>query len=227
MGSTRATDHMRARPLVALAAAAASSLALGWLLGRTLRTAGATDEEVAARLPGDHLVPTQDLVSTRARTLPAPPERVWPWLAQMGHGRAGWYSLDAVEALLGVARATAADGTTSRRSLHELVPRHQVTAVGDRVPLSPRSDLAVAAIAPPEHLVLVLHAGGGRWGLDWCWTWQLRAAAGGTTRLVVRTRVAVTPRLLAPAVRLLLDPGHAVMELVQLRNLARRVEAAT
>jgi hypothetical protein len=57
---------------------------------------GATDEEVGAAMPGDDLIP--DAASTtRAISIAAPPEQVWPWLAQLGFGRAGWYSYDWID----------------------------------------------------------------------------------------------------------------------------------
>lgn len=51
----------------------------------------ARPDEVAARLPGDGIVPDAQVTMDRAFDLPAPPETVWPWLAQLGKNRAGWY----------------------------------------------------------------------------------------------------------------------------------------
>ena len=39
---------------------------------------GATDEEVARSLPGDSIVEKADFNATRAITIDAPPELVWP-----------------------------------------------------------------------------------------------------------------------------------------------------
>jgi len=47
---------------------------------------------VPRHLPGDDLVGTPIVAGTRAITIDAPPELVWPWLIQQGFGRAGWYS---------------------------------------------------------------------------------------------------------------------------------------
>jgi hypothetical protein len=60
-------------------------------------TWGATEEEMGRAYPGDEIVPDSDGGATMATILPAPPERVWPWLVQMGRGRAGWYSWDWVD----------------------------------------------------------------------------------------------------------------------------------
>lgn len=43
-------------------------------------------------LPGDDLVPAPVLQTTRAVMIDAPPQQVWPWLVQVGQGRAGFYS---------------------------------------------------------------------------------------------------------------------------------------
>jgi len=204
-------------------AATAGTVGLTLLLGQVLRHAGATRDEATATLPGDAHLPDATSVTTRAATLPGPPDTVWPWLVQIGHGRAGWYALDELEALAGVARATADDGTTSWRSLDHVAARHQALAVGDRVPLSRSSHLDVVALEEQRHLVLALDAGGGAWRFTWCWAFVLRPLPGGRTRLLLRTRVAAHPRWLAALVHVALDPGHGLMELVQLRNLRRRV----
>ena len=62
----------------------AGALVLSPVLRSWYNRWGATSAEVTQRLPGDELVPTPMLGYTRAITIQAPPERVWPWLAQMG-----------------------------------------------------------------------------------------------------------------------------------------------
>lgn len=52
---------------------------------------GATSEEVARSMPGDEVVNAPTFNATRAVTVAASPEAIWPWLAQIGFGRAGWY----------------------------------------------------------------------------------------------------------------------------------------
>jgi len=52
----------------------------------------ATADERRMPLPGDAMVPYPMLVTTHAVTINAPPRQVWPWLVQIGHGRAGFYS---------------------------------------------------------------------------------------------------------------------------------------
>src|SRR5664279_1385060 len=83
----RALRMVGARSVVsAIAVVGGIGLLRRWSLGY-----GSTDEERAMLLPGDEQVPEPDLVSTRAITIQAAPARVWPWLVQLGQGRAGFY----------------------------------------------------------------------------------------------------------------------------------------
>jgi hypothetical protein len=85
---------------------------------------GATKAEVAAAMPGDDLVPGCQYRTTRAVTIAAGPEDVWPWLVQVGYGRAGFYSLDLLDNL-------------GRPSAQQLLPQFQHLEVGQWVPMSP------------------------------------------------------------------------------------------
>src|SRR5207248_2313440 len=62
---------------------------------------GATSEVNTKQLPGDELVPQPEIQSTRAITVNAPAEEVWPWLAQVGQDRGGFYSYEWLENLAG------------------------------------------------------------------------------------------------------------------------------
>ena len=202
------------------AALAASGLLLVGA-ARLGRNAGALPSEVAATLPGDDLAPAATSVTTRAVEIAAPPAAVWPWLVQMGYGRGGWYAIDALERLLGVGEF--ATGGSADRVVEEL----QGLQLGDRVPLSEDLHLVVAHLDPARALVLVLPAG----PLRWVWSFVLfpRGGAEGTpvtgTRLVVRTRMGAAAGWVRPLVPPL-KVGHAVMELVQLTRLRRRIETA-
>ncbi|MGE5286098.1 MAG: hypothetical protein ACM3ML_02630, partial [Micromonosporaceae bacterium] len=89
----------RAARLVAAGGAACTMLVVyaRWVRPRLLAW-GATAEEVSRAYPGDEFIPRADGgVFTMATTLPAPPEKVWPWLVQMGGERAGFYSWDRLD----------------------------------------------------------------------------------------------------------------------------------
>ncbi len=138
------------RPFVAGLVAAVGVIAL--YRGRLrpwMYTWGAAEVEVTAVLPGDELVSTSTPRTTRAVTIDAPLHDVWPWLAQIGEGRAGFYSYSLLERAVG-ARIHNSD------VIH---PEWQNVRVGDTVWLAQRyGDRArqvIAAVKPMSHLVLV------------------------------------------------------------------------
>jgi len=100
-------------------------------------------------LPGDELVEPGAPRTTRAVTIDAPPEAVWPWLAQIGEDRGGFYSYDWLERLVGAKMHNA-------RAVH---PEWQNLGVGDTVWLARRygqnASQVVAAAEPKSHLVLM------------------------------------------------------------------------
>lgn len=170
---------------------------------------GATPAEIAGPVVGDHLCPEARLVATRSITLAAPPHEVFPWIRQMGFGRAGWYSYDWIDNL-------------GRRSATSVHPEWQHVSTGDTVPSGP-IDFEAALVEPPRAFVLRL-APGGRVTRRMCFTlaYDLRDHPQGT-RLVTRLRA----RIDVPGGRLLerfvLGPGDGVMLRRQLLGLARRV----
>ena len=134
---------------------------------------GATPEEAAMPLPGDAQLPTAQFVATRAITVDAPPEAVWPWIVQVGSGRAGWYSNDLLDNL-------------GRPSATAIVPGLQSLEVGQWVPLSPFGP-------PSERTAFTVDSfAAGEWLLwtkpDSTWAWNLTPTRGGGTRLVNRVR---------------------------------------
>jgi hypothetical protein len=175
----------------------------------TLRNWGATPDEIASSMPGDDLCPEATLVATRAITLKAPPEQVFPWLRQMGFRRAGWYSYDLLDNL-------------GRRSARRIHPEWQGLTAGDHVPGGP-IDFVAAVVDLPHSLVLALGGRDEPRRITFTLAYDLRPAGAGT-RLVTRVRA----RLAFPAgrqlERLVLGPGDGIMVHRQLLNLARRVD---
>jgi hypothetical protein len=108
---------------------------LGW---------GATAQETEGALPGDDLIGDSDLTATRAITVRATADRVWPWIAQLGQGRGGFYSYDSLENLLGC----------DIHSADRIVPEWQGVAVGDEVKLYPDGPLDVVAVEPGRSFVI-------------------------------------------------------------------------
>ena len=141
---------------------------------------GATDEEVNTALPGDELVPHADLTATRAVTVRASADGVWPWIAQLGQGRGGFYSYDFLENLVGC----------DIHSADRIVPEWQPIDEGDEVSLHPEVGLSVALVEPGRSLVLRGGIPLGRVPAPYEFTWALvlRDEPGRGSRLVVRER---------------------------------------
>ena len=197
--------------VIAVGAAAAYVLAVRpWQLRW-----GATDQESDRPLPGDALIANPDLTATRAITVGTSADRVWPWIAQLGQGRGGFYSYDALENLVGC----------DIHSADQIVPQWQDLKVGDQVKLHPEVGLDIAVVEPGRALVL---RGGVPMGAtpppyDFTWTFVLHEQPDETTRLLVRERYAYTQRW-AP---LLVEPVAVVafvMSQRMLRGIRDRAE---
>lgn len=198
-------------------------------------TCAASLQERLEAMPGDELVPEAVVCSTHAICVAAPPERVWPWLAQMGARRAGWYSHDWID-------------NGGAPSAAEILPELQRLRVGDVIAGTPVSadGFVVSEVDPPRRLVLVWPAPD-----DGClasWTFLLRPGPGGDrTRLLVRARLSrrvlrpstsarkpltfvericrALPHVPVPVVRAMAAVGHGFMQTTQLRNIKRRAES--
>ena len=169
----------------------------------------------ASLFSGDDLITDPDLTATRAITIQAPASQVWPWIVQLGQGRAGFYSYDFLENLIGC----------GIHSADRVVPEWQDLKPGDQVRLAPQAGLAVAHLEAARSLVL---RGGVTMGkaappYDFTWAFVLNDEPDGATRLLVRERYAYT----RPWARLLFEPAAAVsfmMSQKMLRGIRDRAE---
>jgi hypothetical protein len=176
----------------------------------------ATPAERTRPLPGDQFISAPLMSLTHAVTVPGSSEDVWPWLVQMGAGRAGWYSYDFID-------------NGGRPSAVRLLPQFQAVAVGDILPALPGATegFIVVAYEPERFLVLAWPEGPGTYMTTW--TFVLDDAPGRATRLIVRGRASAgyhfhgLPRWL---VRLFGPLGHYAMERRQLLQIARRAGRA-
>jgi hypothetical protein len=162
-----------------------------------LGSIAASDAERQAPRAGDSIVPRADVVMDRAFTIHGSPEAVWPWLVQLGKGRAGWYLPSSIERLL----------PRSRRAARTIEDRWQNLGVGDVIPDygGRHETFQVAEIQPPSTLVYRSRRG----STDV--TWSLTLGPDLTddivaTRIFLRLRIApVRHRWLAVTAGELLD----------------------
>lgn len=117
------------------AGAAAYAAARQWW-----KTWGVLPDEATRPLPGDELVADPLAVDTRGITIEASPDRIWPWLVQMGYGRGGWYSIDQLD--------------MRGRSADRIVEAWQDLAVDDLLPTHPGGGFLVKRLEPEQALVL-------------------------------------------------------------------------
>jgi len=195
----------RGAPLLAAAAWAYLLVLRRWHLRW-----GATDEELERPMPADELVPHPHLNTTRAVTIQAPPEAVWPWLVQMGYQRGGWYSYDWLD-------------NFRVPSARRVIPALQNLKVGDQLAPVP-GGFTVSALEPPRSMVLVSRNDKGR--ITVSWSFLLEPLSGGRSRFIERIRGVYDFNLMGLLMYLAVEPADFVMMRKQMLNLKRRVEQA-
>ncbi len=212
-----------ARKLAALAGAVSGALGAYIAVRPRFLHWGATDEERHRDLPGDDIVEDARYTATRAVTIEAPPEAVWPWLAQMGQTRGGFYSYEWLENLFGL----------NIHNADRVIPELQHLRPGDLVPLAPGNRLAlqVETIEPPHTLVLRTpgnladHLAEGH--VIGTWTFAVEPLDEESSRLIVRWRSTYRRTALgAIANRYALEPVHFLMERKMLLGIKARAERA-
>jgi hypothetical protein len=176
---------------------------------------GATVDEIDAALPGDELVDGHGPRTTRAVTVDAPPERVWPWLAQIGEDRAGFYSYAWLERLAGCAmhNADAVRPEWQHRDAGETVwLARRYGEMGRQVVARLEPERVIAMVSPADHDALFVGA-----RATGAWTFVLEPAADDRTRLIARGSG-------GPVGHAAFDVPHFVMEQKMLRGIKTRSE---
>ena len=208
---------MKSRYLVALSLIGGATVACTVLARRWQLRWGATDQESEEPLPGDNLITHADLAATRAITIRASSSEVWPWIAQLGQGRGGFYSYDFLENLVGC----------EIHSADRIVPEWQDIGVGDEVRFAPEVGLTVASLEQGRSVVLRggVPIGNNPPPYDFTWAFVVREEPNKTTRLLVRERYAYTRSW----ARLIVEPTEVlsfVMSQKMLRGIKERAERA-
>jgi len=132
---------------------------------------GATKEEVHGSMPGDDIVPKASFNATRAVTIKAPPERVWPWIVQIGYKRAGFYTYDLLD-------------NAGYESADDILEEYQNPKIGDWMPMASKVNETTAfkVKAFETNQWLLWEKPGSTWA------WKLIPLAEGNTRMIIRLK---------------------------------------
>ena len=178
-------------------------------------------------LPGDELVRQPMYETTQAITIHASAFRVWPWLVQIGVGRGGFYTYDALENMKGL----------NIHGAQRIHPEWQTLRAGDSIHISPVTPLKVQVLEPNHALVLhtvmnpftaeIVDREGSapRAFFDWTWAFVLEPITPLATRLIVRARGNLKPNILRVIALVFLKPLHLMMERGMLQGIKRRAES--
>ncbi len=190
-----------------------------YLVWPWMQTWGATDEEIGAALPGDHLVADANLQTTKGISVQASPADIYPWLLQIGVDRGGMYSYDWIENLIGL----------NVHTVDEIVPEYQNAQVGDfwrftpaDYVLNPGPGLYVKELIEDEAVLLCFGMEGKP--EDACidsWQFVLVPQPDGSTRLLLRSNMAIEPELPIKLTYFI----QFLMEQKMLRTLRDRAES--
>lgn len=191
---------------------------------------GATESENARHLPGDELVPHPRVKYTRGITIQATPERIWPWLAQLGQNRAGLYSYEQLENLVGC----------DIHNADRIVPEFQQISVGDQVRLGPAGYPFYTVLGVHANEALILAAADVIPEADGLslpnplpeeytlanWVFYLQPITSHSTRLLVRGWLDYEPNSWKNwfVWRVVTEPIAFVMERKMMREIKKRVE---
>jgi hypothetical protein len=167
---------------------------------------GATDDEINRSMPGDQIVQNPTFNATRAVTIKAKPEEIWPWIVQFGYKRAGMYCYDWFDN----------DGIPSAE---RIIPEYQNLKVGDLIPLSAVLYVKVTELTANQSTLWVFPEGSGPW-TNSTWAWELQQKDAQHTRLLTRLRV----RAESIVARIMLDYFEIVMMRKCMLGIKRRAE---
>jgi hypothetical protein len=160
---------------------------------------GAARDEIRMTLPGDEVVASPGVAMTRAITIDAPVDAVWPWIAQIGQDRGGFYSYTWLENLAGC----------RMRNADRVHPEWQQREVGDLVLLHPNAGIELSRFDPDRSFALQ------------GWYFALEPAPENRTRLLARSRI---PRGVASwSYAMFVELPHFIMERKMLLTIKQRV----
>ena len=169
---------------------------------------GATADEAERSMPGDEIVSTPSFNATRGITINAPPQAIYPWILQMGIGRAGWYSYDLLDNL-------------GRPSATRILPEHQESTPGQLIPISPDGKQGFYVKEFVENV----------WMLWWdqqgatTWLWMIYPDGQGKQRLITRVRMRYNWLSFSMVFSLMIEFSDIIMMSKCMRGIKQRAEA--
>jgi len=169
---------------------------------------GATENEVKLKLPGDEFVVKPNFNATRAITIKSTPDSIWPWIIQIGSGRAGWYSIDWID-------------NGGHKSATTILSKFQNIEVGQFIPFTPnqKNGMWVKTYHEFDHILWVDKAGNATW------LWYLIPISPSQTRLLTRLRSKYIWKGFWIIYYLVADVGDIVMMTKCMKGIKKRAEA--
>ncbi len=186
------------------------------LLPPLFHTWGATEAELARAYPGDDLLAAPALSWTHAVTVDAPPEAVWPWVAQLGEGRGGYYSYTFIENLIA--------GERLYVNADRILPEYQHPQPGDNLI---GTMLTVHEVEPGRWLLGKDTEALAEMGLGWTWLWWVEPQGAEQSRLIVRGQTEPPEGMFNPVLGWFIDAGSFVMGRRMVQGLVLRAEGGS
>lgn len=180
-----------------------------WLPG-WIHTYGASTEEVQAQYPGDEILKAPVVEWTHAINIAAPPKVVWPWIAQIGDTKGGFYSFTFIENMV--------SGGDLYHNASQIIDKFQNPQPGEEII---GTVLPIKQVKAGEYL---LAATSDFMGLGWTWVWYLQPVGTDNTRLIIRMKIQSPEEMRSPIMTWVLDAGGFVMEKGMLRGIQERAE---
>jgi len=189
---------------------------------------GATDEELGRAWLGDDLVPRTRGGFTHAITIRAPASQVYPWVAQIGQNKGGFYSYEFLENLVGC----------NIHNTDRLLPGCEEVKTGELLWLHPKAGVPIERIEAGHGFVMhgLLNTSTGETissvaampasFVNVSWLFYVYDIGGGYTRFVSRWRLDYPPGFKNELMfgRWLLEPVAAVMDIKMLRGVRKRAQ---
>jgi hypothetical protein len=189
---------------------------------------GTTPEELHRSYPGDEIAPFAHVIATHAITINAPVEKVWPWIAQIGRERAGWYSYTWLENLF----------LAESRDVYRIHSEWQTRRPGDNVWLTPphryngKMRFVVYEFSP-QHAMVLLYPGEDE-QLAHCgppinntWAFMLEPRGANSSRLIARSRNRPEGLFMNAFIYFMFEPAHFIMERKMLLTVKKLAERST